>query len=163
MNAAEKYRAKVKEKTFDLELPSGNTIKVILPPVQTWMAMGAVPPFYLKLVSQQWSGTPDDLQMQFSPAEMMEIIKGFCEIVCAACVEPRVIASGDPGEGELSILEIPPADRDTIVGWCMAGGPGLGVPLKTGEVQPEKLAHFPDSSPVAATAPSGTRGEDIRM
>jgi hypothetical protein len=164
MNAAEKYRAKVKEKTFELELPSGNTIKVIVPPLHTWIAMGQVPPFFLKAVSNLWGGAGAEsvLQMGLSEEEQFEIVKTFCELIIAACVEPRVVER-DPADGEIAITEMPAADRDKIAAWCLAGGPGLSIPTAGGEVEPERLTSFPDATPGHTNAAPRGNLEDVRL
>jgi hypothetical protein len=163
VNAADAYRAKIKEKTFDLALPSGNTVKVILPPLHTWIAMGQVPPFFLKSVTQLWSGASEEnLMLGLTPEEELEIMRSFCELVMAACIEPRVVAE-NPGEGEIAILEMPAADRDRISAWCLAGGPGLAVSVSGGEVEPQRLEQFPDLKAGHTTAENSARGQDLRL
>jgi hypothetical protein len=161
MNAADLYRSKIREKPYALALPSGAMIKVILPPVQTWLAMGAVPPFYLKMISDQWSGGAT-VTPTYSTEEMLAVVKAFCELILAACVEPRVV-EGTPEEGEISLLEMPSEDRDAIAAWCLAGGPGRGVSVGAGEVEAERLVRFPDGAEGGADAPAGSHGEDLRM
>ena len=160
MNAKQYRRLRQSvEVTADVTLPSGAVFTLRRPSLDTWIASGRMPQTFLKAMLEAQQATPAT-QVIFSAEEQMDGIQFVRDLVCYACVSPKVSAN-PTSEDVLDIAELSAEDYAFLSQWVQTGGPDVPVTTSTGEVAQERIARFQPKQPGRATS-LGPDGIEVR-
>ena len=160
MNAKQYRRLRQQvEKTADVVLPSGAVFTLRRPSLDLWIASGRMPQTFLKAMLEAQNATLA-AQVHFSADEQIDGIHFVRDLVCYACVNPRV-AVHPQSEDELDIAELSPEDYAFLSNWVQSGSPDVPVATATGEVPQPAVARFQPKQPGRA-AGAGADGLEVR-
>lgn len=160
MNAKQYRRLRQQvERTADVTLPSGAVFTLRRPSLDLWVASGRMPQNFLKAMLEAQNATLA-AQINFSAEEQMDGIHFVRDLVCYACVNPRVAVNPD-SEDVLDLGELSPEDYQFLANWVQVGSPDVPVATATGEVPQERVARFLPKQPGRATG-TGTDGVEVR-
>ena len=145
-----------REVTADVTLPSGAVFTLRRPSLDLWIASGRMPQTFLRAMLETQQATPG-AQVVFSAEETMDGIHFVRDLVCFACVSPRV-ATNPASEDVLDLAELDAADYQFLASWVQSGSPDVPVTTENGEVPQEGVARFRQKQPGRA-ASSGDDGQ----
>jgi len=145
-----------REVTAEVTLPSGAVFTLRRPSLDLWIASGRMPQTFLRAMLETQQATPG-AQVVFSAEETMVGIHFVRDLVCFACVSPRV-AINPASEDVLDLAELDAADYQFLASWVQAGSPDVPVTTENGEVPQEGVARFRQKQPGRA-ASSGDDGQ----
>lgn len=145
-----------REVTADVTLPSGAVFTLRRPSLDLWIASGRMPQTFLRAMLETQQATPG-AQVVFSAEETMDGIHFVRDLVCFACVSPRV-ATNPTSEDVLDLAELDAADYQFLASWVQAGSPDVPVQTESGEVPQEGVARFRQKQPGRA-ASAGDDGQ----
>jgi hypothetical protein len=145
-----------REVTADVTLPSGAVFTLRRPSLDLWIASGRMPQTFLRAMLETQQATPG-AQVVFSAEETMDGIHFVRDLVCFACVSPRV-AINPASEDVLDLAELDATDYQFLASWVQSGSPDVPVQTESGEVPQEGVARFRPKQPGRA-ASSGDDGE----
>ncbi len=141
-----------REVTADVTLPSGAVFTLRRPSLDLWIASGRMPQTFLRAMLETQQATPG-AQVVFSAEETMDGIHFVRDLVCFACVSPRV-ATNPASEDVLDLAELDAADYQFLASWVQSGSPDVPVQTESGEVPQEGVARFRQKQPGRAVSPS---------
>ena len=145
-----------REVTADVTLPSGAVFTLRRPSLDLWIASGRMPQTFLRAMLETQQATPG-AQVVFSAEETMDGIHFVRDLVCFACVSPRV-ATNPASEDVLDLAELDAADYQFLASWVQSGSPDVPVTTENGEVPQEGVARFRQKQPGRAVS-LGTDGD----
>ena len=145
-----------REVTADVTLPSGAVFTLRRPSLDLWIASGRMPQTFLRAMLETQQATPG-AQVVFSAEETMDGIHFVRDLVCFACVSPRV-AINPASEDVLDLAELDATDYQFLASWVQSGSPDVPVQTESGEVPQEGVARFRPKQPGRA-ASSGDDGQ----
>ena len=140
-----------REVTADVTLPSGAVFTLRRPSLDLWIASGRMPQTFLRAMLETQQATPG-AQVVFSAEETMDGIHFVRDLVCFACVSPRV-AINPASDDVLDLAELDAADYQFLASWVQAGSPDVPVQTESGEVPQEGIARFRQKQPGRAVSP----------
>lgn len=116
-----------------IELPSGVVARIRPVTMELFARQGKIPDSLTRALIEvtdaatpiqdkryEYEQRPGESRQEWEVNVARESIEFGDEIIYAAFVEPKVV-SGEPGEGEISILQIDPADRKYIISFYNKG------------------------------------------
>lgn len=108
-----------------LRLPSGATILAARPEPLEWIISGRIPQRLLGAALDADASTGADQDREITRQEIVELAEFATRLVKASVVRPPI----GEGPGEISLDDIPVADRAFIFEWaCRALGENVGAP-----------------------------------
>jgi hypothetical protein len=140
-----------REVTADVTLPSGAVFTLRRPSLDLWIASGRMPQTFLRAMLETQQATPG-AQVVFSAEETMDGIHFVRDLVCFACVSPRV-ATNPASEDVLDLAELDAADYQFLASWVQAGSPDVPVQTESGEVPQDGIGRFRQKQPGRAVSP----------
>ena len=102
-----------KQKTESIILPSGAVVQVKTSKMRYIMASNLLPYDLLIRVQSNKADSPEDR------GELMKAAQRLFELIAKIVVEPKIIITGEPGEDEISILDIPDEDISYLRGYIL--------------------------------------------
>jgi len=144
-----------REVTAEVTLPSGAVFTLRRPSLDPEIE-GRTAQTFLRAMLETQQATPG-AQVVFSAEETMDGIHFVRDLVCFACVSPRV-AINPASEDVLDLAELDAADYQFLASWVQAGSPDVPVTTENGEVPQEGVARFRQKQPGRAVSP-GTDGD----
>lgn len=145
-----------REVTADVTLPSGAVFTLRRPSLDLWIASGRMPQTFLRAMLETQQATPG-AQVVFSAEETMDGIHFVRDLVCFACVSPRV-AINPASDDVLDLAELDAADYQFLASWVQSGSPDVPVQTESGEVPQDGIGRFRPKQPGRVTGTS-TDGE----
>lgn len=152
-------KRKETEPTAEITLPGFEDFPFIgrRVPVEGWALSGRIPiSLALEVVKSKNVGASEDALAEQRVGDAEKAKAFYRDLVTAAVVEPKIVAEGEPGEGEISyawLVENYPKLAHAIVLWQMEGAPGVPVLTTGGETTVEAVRSFRER-PGGQPAPS---------
>jgi hypothetical protein len=132
-------------------------------PLQKWIRSGRLPQGILaQILDDQTSA--DGITPELPPDEVIAAVRFQRDAVCYCVVEPKIVTHGQPGDDEISyqaLCEASPELIDELIGWALAGAPGVPVATTEGEVSVDALKNFQQKRPGGVPVRVGADGEQV--
>jgi hypothetical protein len=121
--AYRKNKAARAEKTFEVELPSGNKFLLRDPNLQMFVVSGALPLGVAeKMEAARAEGKTDEQAFKMlSPKEQIASINFATKLVRYICVSPKIVDNPQTDD-EIAPEELLPEDFSFLVQWAQSGG-----------------------------------------
>lgn len=163
---AEQWRRKTKEKrrgkAVPLLLPSGMTVMISRPPIETWFGTAKLPEHLSKIVVDVFSvDLPEQMQEKmesFSDEDNTQIIAFFNRLLIEGVTDPTIVDKSEEelADSEYALADIDEEDRASIIYNLLQGVPTQPIDtVNGGEVSMEALETFRSGSGSISTGEIG--------
>jgi hypothetical protein len=150
-------------KAVPLLLPSGGTVMIVRPPIETWFGTRKLPESLAAVVVSVFSTErAEDMNQKIealTEQDNAQLVKFMNRLLMEGVAEPIIVDKewDELAEGEMALADIDEEDRGHIMYHIMEGVPLQAVETRGGEIELDALDSFREGSDSSGDGP--TSGE----